>query len=279
MHSREALMLACCTVALALHGNGALAQIKPPSYPVTPIRMIVPYVPGGPTDILGRSVAHSISEASGQAVIIDNRPGASGNVGTLAAARSAPDGYTVNMVGISFAVALIDEDNAALAPLIAHLKAERGGKLINLHRVLLDSPPVAAAWLDFNTAVRYRTELPAAINELAILRVSVLNGATYQLHVHGPTHAIKAGLTVEQVEAIADWRQSPLFSDVQRATLAHADGITRNIEPGEAACAEIRRHFDDRQVVELTVLISACNMHTCVARALRVAAEPAAPGS
>jgi len=171
-------------------------------------------------------------------------------------------------------VALIDEDHAALAPLIAHLKAERGGKLINLYRVLLNSPPVAAAWLDFNTAVRYRTEVPAAINELAILRVSVLNGATYQLRVHGPTHAIKAGLTVEQVEAIADWQQSPLFSEVQRATLAYADGITRDIEPDAATCAEIQRHFDDRQVVELTVLISAYNMHTRVARALHIDAEP-----
>jgi AhpD family alkylhydroperoxidase len=170
-------------------------------------------------------------------------------------------------------VPLIDEDNQDLAPLIAHLKAQRGGKLINLYRVLLNSPPIAAAWLDFNSAVRYGTRVPAAINELAILRVSVLNGADYQLKAHGPTHALKAGLTEAQVAAIADWQASTLFSAVQRAVLDYADGITRNIEPAEPVCAELRRHFDDRQVVELTVLISAYNMHTRVARALRIDGE------
>jgi alkylhydroperoxidase family enzyme len=135
---------------------------------------------------------------------------------------------------------------------------------------------VAGAWLDFNTAVRYRTSVPAAFNELAILRVSVLNGADYQFKVHGPTHALKAGLTEAQVAAIAHWPDSALFSDAQRAVLAWADGITRDIEPGDDACEAMRRHFDDRQLVELTVLISAYNMHTRVARALRIDIEGAA---
>ena len=112
-------------------------------------------------------------------------------------------------------------------------------------------------------------------NEQAILRVSVLNGADYQFKVHGPTHALKAGLTEAQVAAIADWHGSDLFSEAQRAVLAWADGITRDIEPDDAACAAMRQHFDDRQLVELTVLISAYNMHTRVARALRIDIEGA----
>jgi len=177
-------------------------------------------------------------------------------------------------------VPLIPEDDAALAPLISHLKAERGGRLINLYKVLLNSPPVAGAWLDFNTAVRYRTSVPAAFNELAILRVSVLNGADYQFKVHGPTHALKAGLTEAQVAAIGDWTGTgkDLFSDAQRAVLAWADGITRDIEPADDACEAMRRFFDDRQLVELTVLISAYNMHTRVARALRIDVE-GSPGT
>ncbi|MCA4904370.1 MAG: tripartite tricarboxylate transporter substrate binding protein [Rhodocyclaceae bacterium] len=97
-----------CAVGACLHATNASAQPRGPlpgGYPAKPIRMIVPYVPGGPTDILGRSVAQAIGEALGQTVVIDNRPGAAGNVGTVAAARSAPDGYTLNMVAISFAVA------------------------------------------------------------------------------------------------------------------------------------------------------------------------------
>ena len=98
----------CFALACGLHAATATAQTRsalPGGYPAKPIRMIVPYVPGGPTDILGRSAAQAISDALGQPVVIDNRPGAAGNVGTVAAARSAPDGYTLNMVAISFAVA------------------------------------------------------------------------------------------------------------------------------------------------------------------------------
>jgi tripartite-type tricarboxylate transporter receptor subunit TctC len=86
---------------LAISSSPALAQ----KYPVKPIRMIVPYTPGGPTDILARAVGQSMTEAWGQPVIIENRPGASGNLGTAAAAKSPPDGYTLGVVGISFSVA------------------------------------------------------------------------------------------------------------------------------------------------------------------------------
>lgn len=73
-------------------------------YPTKPIRMIVPYAPGGPTDILARAVGQHLTEALGQQVIIDNRPGASGHLGTAQAAKLPADGYNFNMVGISFAV-------------------------------------------------------------------------------------------------------------------------------------------------------------------------------
>jgi tripartite-type tricarboxylate transporter receptor subunit TctC len=87
----------------------ALAMVAAPvfaqRYPSKPIKMIVPYTPGGPTDILARAVAQSLTETWGQPVIIDNRPGASGNLGTALAAKSPPDGYTLGVVGISYSVA------------------------------------------------------------------------------------------------------------------------------------------------------------------------------
>lgn len=64
-------------------------------YPNRPIRMIVPYPPGGSTDILARGFVEQLSRQLGQPVVIDNRPGASTNIGTEAAARSTPDGHTV----------------------------------------------------------------------------------------------------------------------------------------------------------------------------------------
>jgi len=65
------------------------------AYPAKPIRMVVPYPPGGPTDVLGRIVAQKLSESLGQQVNVENKPGASGMIGAELVARSAPDGYTL----------------------------------------------------------------------------------------------------------------------------------------------------------------------------------------
>jgi tripartite-type tricarboxylate transporter receptor subunit TctC len=65
------------------------------NYPSKPVRMIIPWAPGGTTDILGRVLAQKMGEKWGQAVVIDNRAGAAGNIGTEAAARSPADGYTL----------------------------------------------------------------------------------------------------------------------------------------------------------------------------------------
>ncbi|HKB62620.1 MAG TPA: tripartite tricarboxylate transporter substrate binding protein [Burkholderiales bacterium] len=86
--SKAALgLIAACAVAI---GSQALAQ----SYPVKPIRFIVTFPPGGTVDITARIVQPRLSESLGQTVVIENRGGAGGAVGTEAAARSAPDGYT-----------------------------------------------------------------------------------------------------------------------------------------------------------------------------------------
>jgi tripartite-type tricarboxylate transporter receptor subunit TctC len=87
----------CCVAVFALVATGAVAQ----SYPTKPIRMVVAYPPGGGTDIVGRMVAQKLSENIGQTVVIDNRGGAAGNIGSEIAARSAPDGYTVLMGNVA----------------------------------------------------------------------------------------------------------------------------------------------------------------------------------
>jgi tripartite-type tricarboxylate transporter receptor subunit TctC len=80
-------------MVLVAASTAALAQ----TYPNRPIRIVVAYTPAGTTDILARAIGQKMTESWGQPVIVDNRPGANGNIGTELAARATPDGYTILM--------------------------------------------------------------------------------------------------------------------------------------------------------------------------------------
>ena len=93
---RRLIALLLCSLALS-----AAAQ---ENYPARPLRFILPFPPGGGTDILGRLIAERLSAGLGQPVVTENRGGAGGNVGAEAAARSAPDGYTILLAAPSLAI-------------------------------------------------------------------------------------------------------------------------------------------------------------------------------
>jgi len=174
-------------------------------------------------------------------------------------------------------VSLIEErDHPELADLISRIRGARGGRLINIYRMMLHSPPLASTWFDLNNAVRSSTKVDGQCRELAVIRIAILNDVEYILRAHGPAYALKEGLTPAQVDALADWRPSTLFNDRQRALLAYTDSMTRDIDVPDAVFAALRQHFNERQIVELTMLIGAYNMHTRVLKALRIDPEPAA---
>ncbi len=92
-------ILAAVTISLPAFGQ---------AYPSRPLRMVVPFPPGGPTDITGRTLAQKLSERWNQPVVVENRPGAGSIIGTEIAAKSAPDGYTI----------LLGSNSIALQPLL-----------------------------------------------------------------------------------------------------------------------------------------------------------------
>src|SRR5262245_32817144 len=97
-HARAAL--AAAVLMSALSPAAAPAQ----TYPSKPIRMIVPFAAGGPTDVIARVVAQKLTEAWGQQVVTENMPGAGGNTGIATAAKAPADGYTIMAVSTGFMV-------------------------------------------------------------------------------------------------------------------------------------------------------------------------------
>jgi len=113
---RGARMLRLVSVALAaalLAASAAVAQASEAQWPQRPIRLIVPFPAGASTDIIARILAQKISQQLGQQMVIENRAGASGNIGADAIAKAAPDGYTIGIATAS--------THAVAASLSAHL--------------------------------------------------------------------------------------------------------------------------------------------------------------
>ncbi len=172
-------------------------------------------------------------------------------------------------------VSLIDEENhPELSGLIAKIRGARGGRLLNIYRMMLHSPALAGGWFELNQAVRFNTEIDGQSRELAVMRVAILNDVDYILRVHSRTYALNEGLTPAQVDALTEWSASGLFSDQQRALLAYVDAMTRQIDVSDKVFETVRAHYNERQVVELTMLVGAYNMLTRVLKALKIDPEP-----
>ncbi len=92
-HRNQIVLLLACACVMNAHAQQ--------DYPVKPIRMIIPFVPGGANDVIGRIVGMKITEAHGQQVVIENRGGAGGSLGVEVAAKSPPDGYTLVLGNIA----------------------------------------------------------------------------------------------------------------------------------------------------------------------------------
>ncbi|OVZ57389.1 hypothetical protein CDO44_18495 [Pigmentiphaga sp. NML080357] len=149
----------CAAVALACAAVPWASPSRAADYPAQPIRLIVPFAPGGGTDMIARVVGKKLGERLGQPVIVDNRPGASGIIGAEAVARSAPDGYTLLMATTAIS------SNGSLYDTISYdLKKDFApvSQLANAPAVLVVNPGLQASSLQ--DLIRYARERPGQVN-------------------------------------------------------------------------------------------------------------------
>jgi 4-carboxymuconolactone decarboxylase len=166
-----------------------------------------------------------------------------------------------------------DVKDPASADLVARISAGRRGRLINLYRLLLHSPPLAATWFEHINAVRWKTQLSGRLRELLIIRIAVINRSAYAIAQHVPKLALAEGVSLAECEALRDWRSSGLFTEQERAVLAYADAMTRDVVVSDDVFDKLRAHFDERAIVEMSVLIGTYNMHNRVLQALQIDLE------
>jgi 4-carboxymuconolactone decarboxylase len=166
------------------------------------------------------------------------------------------------------------EERPDQSALIDRIRKGRRGTVINVYKMLLHSPDIASVWLDLVNVVRWKVDLDGRLREIVIVRVGYLNHCAYVVKQHVPELTAPEGLTKEECAALADWRAATFFSERERAALAYADAVTRDVDVPDAVFADLRKHFSERQIVELTVLIGTYNMHTRVGQALQIDPEP-----
>jgi alkylhydroperoxidase family enzyme len=162
-----------------------------------------------------------------------------------------------------------DLDQPDVKPIAERIKAERGGRVLNLYRMLLHSPPVADGWRAFLTAIRQQCLLSGRYRELAILRVAVLNRAEYEFEAHVP-FARKEGFDQAQIEALRQDRMPEGVTDADRAVLQYTDAMTRAIQVPDGVFAAVKKHLGERELVELTATVGAYNLVSRFLVALQV---------
>lgn len=160
-----------------------------------------------------------------------------------------------------------------IAAEIERIKGKRGG-LLNIYKLLLHSPPVAMSWLGHSNAIRWETTLSPRLRELVIVRIAQSLSYPYALRQHVPTIALADGVTLAECEALKDWRPTAFFDTAERAALAFADAMLAGPDVRASLLEALKPHFNDRQVVELAVLVGTYIMHNRVFSALGVDVEP-----
>jgi alkylhydroperoxidase family enzyme len=150
-------------------------------------------------------------------------------------------------------------DSPEAQRIVEEIRQSRSGRFPNLFHMQLYNPAVVDGWLRLGTAVRFKSELDDATRELAICLVATFTRAEYEYRAHRRI-ALELGFSEAQIDGLRDWRTADWFDAKQRAVLALAEELTRNVDVDDATFEAARSHLSARQTVELVTTIAYYNM-------------------
>ena len=151
---------------------------------------------------------------------------------------------------------------------------KRGLKVPDLYRVMANAPDMLRAWLDFAWPLRLNARTTRRLRELMILRGAQVSKTAYEWAHHVPM-ALAAGITHGEIDRIADWRTVATFAPDEKAAIRLAEEITQGPAASADCVEELKRHFDNEEIVELVLTAS---FYVCVGRFLKTMDVELEPG-
>lgn len=162
-------------------------------------------------------------------------------------------------------------DSDADQALFDRLERERKVPTANIFSALANAPAVLDQFLSYANALR-ASELSPKLRELAILTVGHCTGSVYEI-AHHQSHGLKAGISEEQLKAIVDYEDSPLFDARERAVMALAEESTRSVDVSGQTWAAVAAFLPERQLVELVLIVAWYNSGVRIMGALDIELE------
>jgi len=131
---------------------------------------------------------------------------------------------------------------------------DNGARIINLYKVLANSPHVARNVIRLGNSLIGRTTLSPKLRELTIMRIAKLCDCEYEWVQHTPV-ALQSGVSQAQLDAIGSWKESSSFDEEERAVLQYVDEVAQNIKVADATFEALNKHLNEQDIVEITLAI------------------------
>jgi 4-carboxymuconolactone decarboxylase len=155
---------------------------------------------------------------------------------------------------------------------------DNGARIINLYKVLANSPHVARNAIRLGNSLIGKTTLSPKLRELTIMRIAKLCDCEYEWVQHTPV-ALQSGVNRAQLDAIGSWKESNNFDEEERVILQYVDEVAQNVKVADATFEALNKYLDEQNIVELTLAIGWWGMLARLFVALEVEVDERSAGS